>query len=69
MASEQVHRLTPDEAARRQARRDRGRQAGVLRVNAIHEDTPFPATVAGEVDAEIDALAAWLGLERDRGVG
>jgi uncharacterized protein len=38
-----------------------------LVVHAIHQDVPFePFTteVAESVDAEIDALAAWLGLER-----
>ena len=40
------------------------REAGVLRVDAIHEDAPFtPETKAG-VDGELDALARWLGLER-----
>ncbi|MET0673182.1 MAG: crosslink repair DNA glycosylase YcaQ family protein [Microbacterium pygmaeum] len=39
------------------------RKAGVLRVAAIHEDLPFGATVAADVDAEIRALAQWLGLE------
>ncbi|GIJ43509.1 hypothetical protein Val02_03950 [Virgisporangium aliadipatigenens] len=36
------------------------RKAGVLRVNAIHEDAPFPRAA---VDDEIAALAAWLGLD------
>ena len=39
------------------------RKAGVLRVNALHEDGPFGRTVAKAVRAEIDDLAAWLGLE------
>ena len=40
------------------------REAGVLRVDAIHEDAPFaPETKAG-VEGELDALARWLGLER-----
>ena len=40
------------------------REAGVLRVDAVHEDVPFtPETKAG-VDGELDALARWLGLER-----
>jgi uncharacterized protein len=38
------------------------RKAGVLRVNAIHEDVPFTRAIAADVDAEIEALAAWLGL-------
>ncbi|QYJ04370.1 winged helix DNA-binding domain-containing protein [Nocardioides panacisoli] len=37
-------------------------RAGVLRVNAIHEDVPFTPEVADDVDAEIAQLAAWLGL-------
>ena len=40
------------------------REAGVLRVDAVHEDVPFtPETKAG-VEAELEALARWLGLER-----
>jgi uncharacterized protein YcaQ len=38
------------------------RKAGVLRVNAIHEDVVFSRTVAASVRREIDDLAAWLGL-------
>jgi uncharacterized protein YcaQ len=38
------------------------RQAGVLRVNAIHEDVRFGRTVAKTVRVELDDLAAWLGL-------
>jgi uncharacterized protein YcaQ len=39
------------------------RKNGTLVVHAIHEDVPFTsATVAG-VRAEVDDLAAWLGLE------
>jgi uncharacterized protein YcaQ len=37
------------------------RKAGVLRVHAIHEDVPFTRAIAAGVDAEIDALAGWLG--------
>jgi uncharacterized protein YcaQ len=37
------------------------RKAGVLRVHAIHEDAPFDSAA---VEAELDDLAAWLGLER-----
>lgn len=36
---------------------------GVLRVDAIHQDEPFSATVRADVDAEIHSLSAWLGLE------
>ena len=45
------------------ARAERGE--GVLRVHAVHEDEPFPGDVRAAVDAEIDDLARWLGLERD----
>ncbi|NYG06972.1 hypothetical protein BJ986_001459 [Phycicoccus badiiscoriae] len=36
--------------------------AGVLRVDAVHEDAPLPADVRAAVDAEIADLAEWLGL-------
>lgn len=39
------------------------RKAGLLRVNAVHEDEPFAAAERDAVDAEIAALAAWLGLD------
>jgi uncharacterized protein len=39
------------------------RKAGVLTVNAVHQDVPFSADAADAVNAEIAALAAWLGLE------
>ena len=39
------------------------RKAGVLRVHAIHEDVRFTKAVTRAVDAELDALAAWLGLD------
>ena len=42
------------------------RKAGVLRVNAIHEDVRFTRAIAADVDAEIAALAAWLGLAVER---
>ncbi|HEV7655170.1 MAG TPA: crosslink repair DNA glycosylase YcaQ family protein [Mycobacteriales bacterium] len=38
------------------------RKAGVLRVDAIHEDVPFSAATTAAVRAEIDRLAGWLGL-------
>jgi uncharacterized protein YcaQ len=38
------------------------RKATVLRVDAIHEDLRFTRAITKAVDAEIDALAAWLGL-------
>jgi uncharacterized protein len=39
------------------------RNAGVLRVNAIHQDVPFTATMAAEIQAEITDLARWLSLD------
>jgi uncharacterized protein YcaQ len=38
------------------------RDASVLRVNAIHEDIAFTRPMRTGVQAEIDALATWLGL-------
>ncbi|TIC86729.1 winged helix-turn-helix domain-containing protein [Nocardioides sp. GY 10113] len=38
------------------------RKAGVLRVHAVHQDEPWSPSVADGVDAEIEALADWLGL-------
>jgi len=38
------------------------RAAGVLRVNAIHQDQPFTKAMAAAVDKEIAALARWLHL-------
>jgi uncharacterized protein YcaQ len=38
------------------------RKASVLRVNAIHEDVKFTHAMAKAVRAELDDLAAWLGL-------
>jgi hypothetical protein len=40
------------------------REAGVLQVDAIHEDLPFTPETKTGVDGELDALARWLGLER-----
>jgi uncharacterized protein len=40
------------------------RKAGLLTVNATHKDVPFTADMTEAVNAEIDSLAAWLGLER-----
>jgi uncharacterized protein YcaQ len=42
------------------------REANVLRVNAIHEDVEFEPGTAAAVEAELAALAGWLGLERVR---
>jgi len=39
------------------------RKASVLRVHAIHEDVRFTRAIAKDVRAELDDLAAWLGLE------
>jgi uncharacterized protein YcaQ len=36
---------------------------GVLRVDAVHEDQPFDGETRAAVDAEIEDLARWLGLE------
>jgi uncharacterized protein YcaQ len=38
------------------------RKAGTLIINALHEDIPFTAPMRADVEAEIEALAAWLGL-------
>ena len=45
------------------------RRAGVLRVHAVHQDVPFTPAVADDVDAQVEALAAWLGLTVARGTG
>jgi uncharacterized protein len=42
------------------------RDAGVLRVDAVHEDTPFTKAMAAAVQREIRGLAAWLGLELEQ---
>ena len=39
------------------------RQAGVLRVHAVHEDEPFDRTLRAAVDQESAELARWLDLE------
>ena len=38
------------------------RKAGVLRVDAIHEDVPFTAAITKAVRAELDDLAGWQQL-------
>jgi uncharacterized protein YcaQ len=38
------------------------RDASVLRVNAVHEDVKFTRALSKAVQAEVDDLAAWLGL-------
>jgi uncharacterized protein YcaQ len=39
------------------------RKAAVLRVNAVHEDVRFTRTMTKAVQAELQDLAQWLGLE------
>jgi uncharacterized protein YcaQ len=39
------------------------RKASVLRVNAVHEDVKFTRTMTKAVQAELEDLASWLGLE------
>jgi uncharacterized protein YcaQ len=39
------------------------RKAGILRVNAIHEDVKFTRATRKGVEAELESLARWLGLE------
>src|SRR5215469_7017980 len=39
------------------------RSAGVLRVNAIHQDVPFTTAMTAAIDGEIADLARWLGLD------
>ena len=39
------------------------RRAGVLRVNALHQDEPFDAAMTAAIGAEINDLARWLDLE------
>jgi hypothetical protein len=39
------------------------RTAGVLRVDAVHQDVPFSKTMTAAVDGQIKDLARWLGLD------
>ena len=39
------------------------RKAGMLRVNAIHQDVPFDKATTAAVDHEIKDLAHWLELD------
>jgi len=39
------------------------RKASVLRVNALHEDVKFTPAITKGVRAELEDLAAWLGLD------
>jgi uncharacterized protein YcaQ len=38
------------------------RKAGTLTVHALHEDVPFTPAMRVDVEAEMEALASWLGL-------
>ncbi len=42
------------------------RVAGVLRVDAVHEDEPFDPATRAAIDAQIEDLAVWLDLELER---
>jgi uncharacterized protein len=42
------------------------RKAGVLRVNAVHQDIPFTKTMTAKIDREVADLASWLDLELRR---
>jgi uncharacterized protein YcaQ len=42
------------------------RKASVLRVNAIYEDVTFTRPMRTAVQAELDSLASWLGVNRAR---
>ena len=37
--------------------------SSTLSVRAIHQDVPFTRAMADDVDAEIESLASWLGLD------
>jgi uncharacterized protein YcaQ len=39
------------------------RKAGVLRVDAVHQDEPFSKAVSSAVDHEIEDLSSWLELD------
>ena len=40
------------------------RKASTLRVNAIHEDVAFTSGMTKAVNAELESLRRWLGLEQ-----
>jgi uncharacterized protein YcaQ len=42
------------------------RKAGMLRVDAVHQDIPFTKAMTADVDREITALASWLELDLTR---
>jgi uncharacterized protein YcaQ len=39
------------------------RKRGVLEVHAVHQDVKFTRAITKAVNAELEALASWLGLE------
>lgn len=39
------------------------RKGGILQIHTIHEDVPFDRPTRSSVHSEVEALAAWLGLE------
>jgi len=39
------------------------RKGSTLHVHAIHEDVRFTRAITSAVDAELEGLASWLGLE------
>jgi uncharacterized protein YcaQ len=43
------------------------RKAGVLRVDAVHQDVPFSKAMTADVNREIKDLANWLGLDLKMG--
>ncbi|WP_319461922.1 DNA glycosylase AlkZ-like family protein [Micromonospora sp. RTP1Z1] len=42
------------------------RKSSVLRVDGVHRDVPFTPAMTAAVDAELQALASWLGLTEVR---
>ena len=38
------------------------RKGSTLRVHAVHQDVRFTRAISNAIDAELDALASWLGL-------
>lgn len=39
------------------------RKAGVVRMNAIHQDEPFTSAMSAAADRQITSLARWLRLD------
>lgn len=60
-------RVPTHDAARAELDAKADRKAGVLRVHAVHEDFPWDPEIGDAVEAEVQALADWLGLEVTRG--